>query len=77
MSVWIMQVPVLSTAHVKEDTEARLIESGQWLVAPYENGFFLYLEEDTDGVFVPEEIVPFLNWVDKTAQKVDGYGLTK
>jgi hypothetical protein len=64
VNVWTMSLPVLSMAHVLETTEAALIASGDWMVASYDHGFFLYLEEDTDGLLVPDELVPILVWFD-------------
>lgn len=63
---WNRTIPVISTGHVKRDTQERL-ETVLALVAAYENGFFLYLceEGETDQVVTDElfpELVPVRRW---------------
>lgn len=58
---FIRSIPVLSTAHIKEDTIPSLIADG-WVVAPYDDGAFIYMGAVEDISAAPEEARAIWDW---------------
>lgn len=67
MSLWIMKVPVLSSAHLSMRTTKNLVE-GMYdaaLIAPYPQGLFIWMGYEDPITGFPRDLKLIIKWARK------------
>lgn len=77
MTLELMTVPVISTAHLTQATGVKLTQDGDtnlWTVcAPYEHGWFLYMQSDLTALDsdTPPDLLDLFKWAKTDGRNFD------
>lgn len=60
--MWIMKIPVLTTEHLKPETMNWLSWTEDILVAQYDAGVFMHVDDEATPANCPVDLVTIMDW---------------